>query len=460
MTAWGQTNWTYMHKVKKHETIYGIAKTYGVTEEQLRKANPIMNAPGYELRAGDRILVPAPQEDPTGTSTGTGTLTGTGTTTTTTGTETTTTKPATGLGASVDRSNIQSRAIRVGVMLPIHNNDGDGKRMVEYYRGILMALDKLKADNISVDIHTWNVPADADIRATLSESDAANRDIIFGPLYTSMVKPLADFCQNNNIKLVIPFSIEGDWASQYTNVYQVYQSDANLTKSMVNAFFERYKGWHPIFIDCNDDHSTKGAFTAELKKQLEKANISYNITSVNTPNADFAKAFRSGQPNVVVLNSASSPALTAVYKKMETLPTEANSQMISMFGYNEWFMYTGINTSNYHKYNTYIPTYYYYNPNSASTKQFEKDYETKYGTTLMKDWLPRFALTGYDHANFFLRGLHEKGFAFTGAKGEIAYKHLQTPLRFQKASNAGGMQNKTFMLIHYLPNKTLESVSY
>ena len=47
------TKWREMHKVKKKETIFGIARDYGLTVDQLMKANPEMSQPGYELKKGD-----------------------------------------------------------------------------------------------------------------------------------------------------------------------------------------------------------------------------------------------------------------------------------------------------------------------------------------------------------------------------------------------------------------------
>ena len=87
-----------------------------------------------------------------------------------------------------------AKTVNVGVLLPLHDNDGDGRRMVEYYRGLLLACDRVKKDGITVDMHAWNVPIDADINQTLKEKDVDKCDIIIGPLYTKMVKPLADFC--------------------------------------------------------------------------------------------------------------------------------------------------------------------------------------------------------------------------------------------------------------------------
>lgn len=44
------TVWRDLHKVKKKETIFGIAKEYGVSIQELINANPKMKQEGYELK--------------------------------------------------------------------------------------------------------------------------------------------------------------------------------------------------------------------------------------------------------------------------------------------------------------------------------------------------------------------------------------------------------------------------
>ena len=46
------------HKVKKKETIFGISRMYDLTIEELIKANPEMNVPGYELKKGTVLNIP------------------------------------------------------------------------------------------------------------------------------------------------------------------------------------------------------------------------------------------------------------------------------------------------------------------------------------------------------------------------------------------------------------------
>ena len=174
-----QTNkWRDIYTVKKKDTIYGIAKAYGISIEELKAANPEMNAEGFNLKKGDFVFIPFSKPAVT--------------------TQVNNVKPTTPVTPTTD--DLQKQTIRIGVMLPLHNLNGDGLRMIEYYRGMIMACDSLKRQGISTNIHAWNVPQDEDIRQTLLENEASKCDIIFGPLYTTQVKALANFCLANNIK--------------------------------------------------------------------------------------------------------------------------------------------------------------------------------------------------------------------------------------------------------------------
>ncbi len=427
------TKWREVHKVKKKETIFGIAKANGLTIEELIKANPEMNKPGYELKKDDYIFIPYPSTQTSVTKT--------------VGADTKTVSPASSQAPATG-------TIRVGVMLPLHNVDGDGRRMVEYYRGMLLAIDQLRLQGYHIDVRAWNVPQDADIRSVLLQEGADKCQLIFGPLYSSMVTPLADFCKAYGVKMVIPFSITGNEVAKNPNVFQVYQPQTQLTQSAIRAFVDRFSQYHVVFIDCNDANSDKGTFTFPLREQLEIKHIDHSITNLNSSDAMFAKAFSITKPNVVVLNTGRSPQLNAAFAKLAKL----SGVRISLYGYTEWLMYEKYDLQNFFKYDTYIPSTFYYNGNLKDTRTIETNYRTWFKTDMMEA-LPRFALTGYDQAMFFLRGYHEQGKNFTGAKGTLGYKALQSPLYFHKVG-WGGYQNESFMLVHYTRSGNIESINY
>lgn len=420
------TKWNDIHKVKKGETIFSIAKEYDVTIDDILAANPEMKEPGYELKKGTWVFVPFSKKGDK--------------------------------ESKETRMIVPAKVVKVGVMLPLHNINGDGNRMVEYYRGMLMACNEMRNEGINTEVYAWSVPEGADIRATLVEKEADNLDIIFGPLYTSMVQPLSNFCNTYNIKMVIPFSINGNDVATNPNIFQVYQSPGEIYGRMISAFVERFPGHHPVFIDCNDDTSDKGAYTKALRDQLDAMGMRYNITNVNTEAADFAKAFSADQPNVIILNSAKSPQLNSVFMKLDALKRTNPGLAIAMYGYTEWLMYQRYDLDSFFKYNVYIPTTFYYNAVADKTEKFERDYFAAFKTPMMQA-LPRFAITGYDHAMYFIHGINDHGKNFTGAPKQSSYKPLQTRLKFERVGN-GGYKNSQFQLIHFLNNQTMEAITY
>ena len=352
--------------------------------------------------------------------------------------------------------DVRQRAIRVGVMLPLHNINGDGKRMIEYYRGILMACDSLKQSGISVDIRAWNMAEDADIIQILHEKDAARCDIIFGPLYSKQMQAMSDFVQRNDIRLVIPFSINAPQLLTNPNIFQIWQSPTNVTNSSIDRYLENFKDYHPVFIDCNDSTSKKFPFTSGLRRQLDNRGIVYNITNLKSSEEQFSKAFRRTQKNIVILNTGRSQELGVAFAKLNGLLLKEPTLEISMFGYIEWLSYTRTHLENFYKYDTYIPSAFHYNPLTPQTQRLEQKYRWNFHSD-MQHALPRFALTGFDHAFFFLKGLHKYGKSFNGAAGMFGYPPVQTPLMFERLGN-GGFQNRSVSLVHYTTDHRMEMI--
>ena len=419
-----------LHKVKKKETIFGISRMYDITIEQLMKANPEMNTPGYELKKGTVLRIPFA----------------------TLQTETPVAKPA----EEEDADDMRKRAIRLGVMLPLHDINGDGKRMVEYYRGVLMACDSIKKFGISVDVHAWNAAEDGDINKILSDENAAKCDLIIGPLYSKQMSAMSAFVEKNKIKLLIPFSINAPQLADNKYIYQVYQSHTVQDDATIEHFVKGFKNYHTVIIDCNDSTSQKGSFTSALRRQLEQENMELSITNLKSGESDFSKAFSRTKPNVVILNTGRSPELGIAFSKLNGLKVTDPDLVINMFGYTEWLMYTRAHLENFYKFNTYIPSVFYYNPLSASTKRLQQKFRWNFHTD-MQNSLPRFALTGFDHAYFFLTGMHREGKMFLGEKSNMEY--VQTPLQFERYGN-GGLRNHTQLFVHYTPDSRVETIKF
>ncbi len=428
-----QQTWREIHKVKKKETVFGIARQYGLTIRELIDANPEMNTPGYELKKDSYIFIPYAKTDQTPSQT---------------------TQPK---QEPVVEKEVK-KAIQLGVMLPLHDINGDGRRMVEYYRGILMACDSLKKLGVSVDVHAWNTPDDEDIAPVLREKAARQCDLIIGPLYSKQMDQLSEFVTKNDIRLVIPFSINAPQLQTNPNIFQIYQSPTAINDAVIEQFLKKFSGYHPVFIDCNDTTSQKGVFTFGLRRQLESRGIEYGITNLKSSEAMFAKSFSKTLPNVVILNTGRSPELNVAFAKLNGLTTATPGMKITMFGYTEWMMYTKYQLDNFYKFNVYIPAYFHYNPLMSSTLRLQQKYRWNFHQDMM-DRQPRFAITGFDHAMFFLQGFQKFGKSFTGIPGQLDYEPVQTPLKFER-QGSGGFRNRQLLFVHYLPEQRVETIKF
>lgn len=433
-----QENESYrgLHKVKRKETIFGISKLYDLSIEELLEANPEMKEPGYELKKGTILKIPFAGKVANKPSSSSNSRN----------------------SSNSGHPGISNRPIRLGVMLPLHDINGDGRRMVEYYRGVLMACDSLKKLGISVDVHAWNAVEDCNIHQLLTDPAAAKCDLIIGPLYSKQMEAMSAFVEKYDIQLLIPFSINAPQLVTNRHIFQVYQSSTDQNESTISHFLQKFKDYHPVFIDCNDSTSKKGVFTTNLRRQLEQRGISYNLTNLKSEEANFVKAFSTSQPNVVILNTGRSPELGIAFSKINGMKVNHPDLDISMFGYTEWLMYTKTHLDNYYKYNTFIPSVFYFNPVSPATQRLQQKYRWNFHADMMGA-LPRFALTGFDHAYFFLQGLYKYGKSFNGAAGLFGYSPVQTPLQFERFGN-GGLRNKSMMFVHYRTDTAIETIKF
>ena len=430
------------HKVKKKETIFGISREYGLTIEELIKANPEMNEPGYELKKGMILNIPFSKDSLEARAKR----------------EAAAKQVTVVKTAPVAADDVKNREIRLGIMLPLHNINGDGRRMTEYYRGVLMACDSLKKQGLSIDVHAWNTAEDGNIYKVLEDPAAAKCDLIIGPLYSKQMDALSAFVAKHDIRLVIPFSINAPQLTTNRNIFQVYQSPTEQNEVIIARFIERFKSYHTVVIDCNDSTSKKGTFTFSLRRQMEQRGMDVVVTNLKSTEANFSKAFSRTKPNVVILNTGRSQELGVAFSKINGLKANEPELDITMFGYTDWLLYTRTYLENFYKYNTYIPSVFYYNPLSVGTQRFERKYRQNFRSD-MQSSLPRFAITGFDHAFFFLKGLHKYGKSFNGADGMFGYPPVQTPLKFERYGN-GGLRNRTMMFIHYQPEHTVETIKF
>lgn len=437
-----------IHKVKRRETIYSICREYGITEEELIAANPELRS--ASLKKGTYLRIPYHKESP---------VTPTVPTTIPTDNE---------LFASV-RPDTQSKSrLRVAVMLPFMldgSGQGEQARMVEYYQGFLMAINELKQKGTSFDIYTYDTRDDAStIRSILAKNEMKQMDLIIGPGHSTYIPAISDFSKENKIRLVVPFTSKCDEVFTNPYLYQVNTPQSYLYSEVYEHFLRKFRGQNIIFVNAADGGTDKRDFIAGFKQELKNQGVSYKEILANSKES-IESALSAGTENILIPTSGCNIALIKLlpYLKALKLSWEADGTpdkySLHLFGYPEWQTYTADHLNDFYTFDTYFYTSFYANNLSVDVVNFQQEFRRWYHKEILNTY-PKYAILGYETANFLLQGLSRYGNNLEDNLDKIRVTPIQTSFRFERVNNWGGFINKKVFFIHFTKDHELIKMDF
>ena len=115
---------------------------------------------------------------------------------------------------SKNTKSILKDVYNIALLLPFQLNEIDPKiskrsnqYILDFYEGIKLAVDSLKAKGIEVNLYSYDTEKDATIiNSIISLPELKTMDLIVGPVYPVQMPIVADFSKKNNIINISPFS--------------------------------------------------------------------------------------------------------------------------------------------------------------------------------------------------------------------------------------------------------------
>lgn len=142
--------------------------------------------------------------------------------------------------------------------------------------GIMMAVDSLRKAGLSVNVHVYDTQKDtASVNAILEKPEMKDMDMIFGPLYPRQIKIVAEYSKNNKIQNVIPVPVSNK--ALYKNPYlsKYVTSTPTQVKKLGEYVAERFPMANVIAIKNSGDKQDAFYFDEFVK--------SYNETAQKNP---------------------------------------------------------------------------------------------------------------------------------------------------------------------------------
>lgn len=437
-----------MHRVQRKETIYSISKLYGITEEELIAANPELRT--KKLKKGKFICIPYAKASSDNAN----------------ASATSQAVSDMELFRQNQKESKKYASIKAAVLLPFmtkeNGNRDEQVRMVEYYEGFLMAVDSLKQQGVSVDIHTYD---SGNTTATITQlintkKELKDMDIIFGPLHTDQVKIMADFAKKNKIRLVVPFTSKSDEVFNNPYVFQINTPQSYLFSEVYEHYLRKFPNAHVVFLNADTGDKDKDDFIKGLKEELKNKQITFKeLKGAEISPEGMKTAVDSLRENVLIPTSGKKIALIKILPQLIITAREHPNYNMRLFGYPEWQTYTDDHLSNFFELDTYFYTSFYTNNLFPAAIKFTSAYRKWYSKDMANTY-PKYGMLGFDTAYFFLKGLARYGNHLEEEMNNMTLNPIQTGFKFERVNNWGGFINRKVFFVRFTKDYELIKLDF
>lgn len=354
-----------LHIVKPKETIYGISKQYNITKEDLLRANPKLE---NGLMIGDTILITSSSPQPTTTPTD-------------------------------NNAIVQKATYRIAYMLPFSaeedKNSTNIDRFIEFYRGSLLAMEKIKEQGISLEVYTFDTQlGTTKINDILKNGIPKTVDMIIGPAYPEQVAIVADYAKKNNVIQIVPFTSQISNSDRFALQYQFNPSSADLDKVIINNILDKHRTDNVFIVNFASQNSKSYHLPERLEKALKSNSIKYTKLKANSLTADNISALNRNANNLIVLSSCS----TQEFKDFVGA-VSADNKNYTFVVENDIFNYAKADKSLKNK------NFVTYSIFKATPEDKYLNAYSRYFTVRTQQSTPNYDLLGYDITLYFCKAL-------------------------------------------------------
>ena len=440
------------HVVKRKENIYRISRMYNITELELVNANPELRE--RKMRIGEVLCIPYHKTEQEKSQ------------------KQQETAPVVTLIPTDEELFAELKVvpegieqIKTAIILPLMLNDSvssEQMKMVEFYEGALLALDSLKKQGVSVDLHVYDSGNKwASIQSILAKPEMKEMNLIIGPVYDTHIAEAAVFAENNGIRMVVPFARQVDAVFTNPYVYQVNTPQSYFYSEVYDHFFMQFPQPNVVFFESpeeKDDDLISG-----FKRELNYRNVPYTVLLADTAtNKDtILTCLDTERQNILMMTSEKSGCLNNMVPVFQLLVRDTASTKfdINLFGYPQYQVYTNNHLASFYEIGTYFYSSFYTNNLLPEAKAFHQKYRRTYCKEIVNRY-PKYAILGFDVTYYFLRAMHLYGTDMDNRLSEMQYTPLQTGFKFERVNNWGGFINRKVFFVHFSRDYNLQTIDF
>ncbi len=444
------------HVVRWYESLFSIAKKYGVTEDEIIKLNSLSDK-RVVTRQILRIPVPDSQSDKVVHSDKNDTTSVFKEVNQRSATE----KEKKSENERVSFSGFADRSYSATLILPLGGNtetrDDRTLNFFEFYQGFLVALEDIKRDfpGSMLEVNVIDSDVYKNVSELISASEINRSDLVIGPVYSNQIESVLDFTNDRNIPVVSPVDPASEHLTTlYPNLYQVSTPLMFLQNgifSRITRFSEVAVIWEKGGADGSLVNITRHLLN---EKSVDFREVSYDILSGREILPKISEILAQGKINHVIVASNSEAFVSDVLRNLNLLQTR-NGFEIAVYGTPGWRGFESVDINYYHNMKLSISMQNFIDYTSEDVKRFLSRFRALYGAEPSA-----YAYQAYDIARFFLSSLLKYGRNFGEYMEEQKTGFLQTDFHFVHKPGDKGFTNSAVRQIIYKPDYSIELQSF
>ncbi|KGL54744.1 peptidoglycan-binding protein LysM [Porphyromonas gulae] len=389
------------HIIQPQETLYSVSRQYELSEDDLMRANPGISASNFP--AGRKLRIPKAD--------------------------------STSMASSP--MSVQSETIEVGLMLPL---SGNTQRYVEFYEGMLMGLNRLKKRGVSVTLRVYDVSNASDAEDVIHSGELNNCHLLIGGTSNDQIAAISRYADLRGINYVVPFSSGKIAGRASANLFQINPPQEYLYPQVAKLFMQRYADRTVVFVTGSGSVEPCAAF---IMSEMDKAGKSYTKISSDTEQGELVKLLRSDSRIVIMPCMARESILRRI---LYLADGNGKAEQLTFFGYPEWQSFDRDMQGRMRKYGSSFYSSFYFNPANLESEQFLSQYYAWYDHKVSGGF-PKYSVLGYDITSYFIGGLASYGRSLRNNLPMLPSTGLQTDFQFREIKGDGGFVNLNLFIV-------------
>ena len=317
------------------------------------------------------------------------------------------------------------KVVEIALMLPFESKQTkrstNADRLLEFYQGALLAMYRLQNDSVRYRLRVYDTErSERRVNALCETHELDHVQAILGLVYPIQIERMAQWCEEHNVPLMLPFSDDINLANR-PNVLQFNSTDEQEADSLC-AWIKSHNA-HCVAIDVREADLAGSVRT--LRQRMQKQEISCTTLPLrDLINDSAAYAMDTAKENLIILHSDKYQHVRILLPHLQKLQEEGYSvRIVSQYSWQK---------EDIHLPQVYLSMF----DDPMQREEYDALWNTYFNATHVSE-VPRYDLLGYDLMQALIAWLN----------GQKEIEGLQSDIRWIQTGEKSGWQNSTVKIV-------------